>query len=834
MASASSVGAEPRLMGPGDKFVDGADTILDCDSDKVLFGVTIEIEAGGIKFADDTEMTTAATGTIGGSTGATDNAVLRANGVGGSTLQSSGLIVDDNADATGLRDLTITGNLTTESVYTGDIALGATIEHTMSTAGTGNYPMAAYRMGSVTHGITSNDITTNDFINIQPYDRTDGGVQISGLSSTALITGLGLTGVIGSDNPQDSIPAILMKAAKKNGASVQNLGAAETVFKLKNNSVDMLTFIGDGTATFTWNAIIQGASLEVGTTTQAGAIEIYDGSNHTTQIKTQGQAADVVYTLPANDGDASQFLQTDGSGTLTWAAASASLKLNEIDNPDGSKTFDLDGQYEIGFTSNEDTNATNIVSIANTTANQTGNVNYLYISSADNRDANCHFINIEDGGGGLFHVDGIEVVVNEGSQNWPDFRCEGATDSSLLVTDANADKVGIGVGIPGAKLEVESSDALNTITLLLDQNDTGTSALLVGQNSGTGDHMQFDTNEFVVSSTGAVSGTGLAFTRASGDMDFTASADGFNFTLGGAAGDDFIVDTSTLVVESDNDRVGIGTTAPAWNFQVEESQNAGTTGQVRNPNGGTAAYAQQIVSNSTNEADSIKLMCMGTAYTTNGAFEQDAGLLLADANLSGGLNIVTRAASDIGFYTGGYAAGNLEMTITSDGKVGINDTTPAQVLSVNGRIEMATWTADGDNAAYQDTATNCIALVTSDRRRKKDIEPIISVLDRIIEVPAVKYKDIDGKNDKVKFGLIAQDIMPYFPEAVFTWSKPAVMAEDENGDMIEIAPAEEVYGIHYDKLPVILWKGIQEQQAMIMQQARAITALERRLSALEE
>jgi hypothetical protein len=29
--------------------------------------------------------------------------------------------------------------------------------------------------------------------------------------------------------------------------------------------------------------------------------------------------ADVVLTLPVNDGDASQFLQTDGSGTLTWA-----------------------------------------------------------------------------------------------------------------------------------------------------------------------------------------------------------------------------------------------------------------------------------------------------------------------------------------------------------------------------------------------------------------------------------------------------------------------------------------------------------------------------------
>ncbi|MEI7742094.1 MAG: hypothetical protein WCJ29_06415, partial [bacterium] len=34
---------------------------------------------------------------------------------------------------------------------------------------------------------------------------------------------------------------------------------------------------------------------------------------------------DVTYTLPANDGDASQFLQTDGSGALTWATAGGAL-----------------------------------------------------------------------------------------------------------------------------------------------------------------------------------------------------------------------------------------------------------------------------------------------------------------------------------------------------------------------------------------------------------------------------------------------------------------------------------------------------------------------------
>ena len=45
-------------------------------------------------------------------------------------------------------------------------------------------------------------------------------------------------------------------------------------------------------------------------------------------------------------------------------------------------------------------------------------------------------------------------------------------------------------------------------------------------------------------------------------IGLSASAGGITVGLGGAAGDDLIVDTTTLVVESDNNRVGIGTAAP--------------------------------------------------------------------------------------------------------------------------------------------------------------------------------------------------------------------------------------------------------------------------------
>ena len=46
------------------------------------------------------------------------------------------------------------------------------------------------------------------------------------------------------------------------------------------------------------------------------------GSNYS-EFQAQAQAGNITYTLPAADGAASSFLQTNGSGTLSWAAAVA-------------------------------------------------------------------------------------------------------------------------------------------------------------------------------------------------------------------------------------------------------------------------------------------------------------------------------------------------------------------------------------------------------------------------------------------------------------------------------------------------------------------------------
>ncbi|PIZ63241.1 hypothetical protein COY16_02600, partial [Candidatus Roizmanbacteria bacterium CG_4_10_14_0_2_um_filter_39_13] len=141
------------------------------------------------------------------------------------------------------------------------------------------------------------------------------------------------------------------------------------------------------------------------------------------------------------------------------------------------------------------------------------------------------------------------------------------------------------------------------------------------------------------------------------------------------------------------------------------------------------------------------------------------------------------------------------------------DNDPTQVLDVNGRIRMATWTADGDTAAYRDTATNSIALITSDRRLKKDIVPLGKTLDILMQLNTYKYHDLDqDSTEKLKVGLMSQEVLPLIPELTFAFTN-------------EGSP-ETYYGVHYDKLPVLIVGAVQEQQMQITNQNNRLTAAE--------
>lgn len=131
------------------------------------------------------------------------------------------------------------------------------------------------------------------------------------------------------------------------------------------------------------------------------------------------------------------------------------------------------------------------------------------------------------------------------------------------------------------------------------------------------------------------------------------------------------------------------------------------------------------------------------------------------------------------------------MVIANSGNVGIGTDTPQQKLDVNGHLEVRDSIVGGRSAiannfhidAYNSgsdtrgiylnywTGTGVYlaggAAVTSDRRKKRDIETIPSALDKVSRLRGVSYHWKDTKRDQsTKLGVIAQEVQDVFPEVV--------------------------------------------------------------------
>ncbi|KJV05559.1 hypothetical protein [Methylocucumis oryzae] len=71
---------------------------------------------------------------MGGSTGGTDNALLRANGTGGATAQASAVIVGDNGEISGYRGNAVTFSGTTAAIDATSVPSGSYVRFTNASA----------------------------------------------------------------------------------------------------------------------------------------------------------------------------------------------------------------------------------------------------------------------------------------------------------------------------------------------------------------------------------------------------------------------------------------------------------------------------------------------------------------------------------------------------------------------------------------------------------------------------------------------------------------------------------------------------------------------------
>jgi len=106
---------------------------------------------------------------------------------------------------------------------------------------------------------------------------------------------------------------------------------------------------------------------------------------------------------------------------------------------------------------------------------------------------------------------------------------------------------------------------------------------------------------------------------------------------------------------------------------------------------------------------------------------------------------------------------------------------------------------------------------TSDGRLKDERSPLPYGLEEVERLRPVTFVWADGSEDKVHYGLIAQEVMEVLPEVVS-------VGDDPQGTL----------GMNYGELVPVLIKAVQEQQDQIEAQGEQIAALEARLSALEQ
>lgn len=136
--------------------------------------------------------------------------------------------------------------------------------------------------------------------------------------------------------------------------------------------------------------------------------------------------------------------------------------------------------------------------------------------------------------------------------------------------------------------------------------------------------------------------------------------------------------------------------------------------------------------------------------------------------------------------------------------VGINNPAPAYALDVNGTVN-----ATGGAGAL------------SDRRHKKDIEPLlIGGLDAVEKLKPVTFHWKDPKDNGMKgeqIGFIAQDVQKVLPDAIMT-------ADDK----------DKTLSLKYDALIPVLTKALQEQQKEIAAQREEIEALKKDVAAIKE
>jgi hypothetical protein len=263
--------------------------------------------------------------------------------------------------------------------------------------------------------------------------------------------------------------------------------------------------------------------------------------------------------------------------------------------------------------------------------------------------------------------------------------------------------------------------------------------------------------------------------------------------------DGLTVDTNTLFVDAANNRVGVGTTAPAHTLQV---------------NSGAATSTARLQADAGVNPTVSFLRGVFDVAQINGAFD---GLQMNGSQVirldTGGSE---RARIDA---SGNLLVGTTSLPSAGSGGVGFQPTTSARTLMLCSSSATVSATLIGflnPNGVVGSIATSGSATAyntSSDYRLKEDVQPMVGSVDRLMALKPVNFAwTVDGSRVD---GFLAHEAQEVVPECV-TGEKDAVDAEGN----------PEYQGIDQSKIVPLLTAALQEALTKI-------EALEARVAALE-
>tara|TARA_R110000765_G_scaffold1848_1_gene4963 strand:+ start:120 stop:1268 length:1149 start_codon:yes stop_codon:yes gene_type:complete len=287
---------------------------------------------------------------------------------------------------------------------------------------------------------------------------------------------------------------------------------------------------------------------------------------------------------------------------------------------------------------------------------------------------------------------------------------------------------------------------------------------------------------------------------------------------------DLTVDTNTLYVDSTNNRVGIGTTSPAYQIDIQGSSNNALRLKTSSP--------VLRLEDSDDNAHHTFIGSSDDLYITSDAGNTGNGNMIfrnggssermrLDSNGNMGLGVSPPSTywgsgDNAALFTGlGFLGsnGNFAVSLYSNGYrnsssgftyLGINgNTTTASGIDLepNGLIKFRNGTASGtalpekmrletDGDLHVDGNVIAYSTTISDKRLKKDIAPIDNALWKVSQLNGCTFTYL--KDDRKSAGLIAQDLEKVLPSAVI---EDEAVFHGEEGETYKTVQYDQVIGL---------------------------------------